>query len=289
MFRVFYIQTIIYCTIFPLLLVTIDETRGSIVLYRRAKAYAHLTPAAAEDGWPSISTLLYEATTRPALLFCTEPVVFFLALWSAFSFGVVFISTQSVAQVYAANYGFSDSASGLIQIALFAGEVVGFFACLPQNRYYRRFAPRNSVGPGVAVPEARLPLSIPASLLGLAGGLFCYGWSAFPHVHWMIPSIGLALVGAGIMVIVTAVDRYITDAYAKYAGSAIAAVAFGENMFAAWLPLATTSMYTVLGFQWASSLLGFVALALSVFPICLLLKGEKIREKSKFMSAASHT
>ena len=105
----------------------------------------------------------------------------------------------------------------------------------------------------------------------------------------MIPSIGLAFVGAGIMVIVTAVDLYITDAYAKYAGSAIAAVAFGENMFAAWLPLATTSMYTVLGFQWASSLLGFVALALSFAPICLLLKGEKIREKSKFMSAASHT
>ena len=194
-----------------------------------------------------------------------------------------------MAQVYAANYGFSDSASGLVQIALFAGEVVGFFACLRQNRYYQRFAPRNPVGPGVAVPEARLPLSIPASLLGLAGGLFWYGWSSLPHVHWMIPSIGLAFVGAGIMVIVTAVDLYITDAYAKYAGSAIAAVAFGENMFAAWLPLATTSMYTVLGFQWASSLLGFVALALSLAPICLLLKGEKIREKSKFMSAASHT
>lgn len=91
------------------------------------------------------------------------------------------------------------------------------------------------------------------------------------------------------MVIVTTVDMYITDSYAKYAGSAIAAVAFGENVFAAWLPLAANSMYTVLGFQWASSLLGFVALGLSMAPVILLWKGDKIREKSTFINEASYS
>ena len=197
--------------------------------------------------------------------------------------------TQSVAQVYSTNYGFSDSASGLVQIALFVGEAIGFFACFPQNAYYQRSAGRNLVEPGSPIPEARLPLSIPASLIGLAGGLFWYAWSSFPQIHWMLPSIGLAFVGSGIMVIVTAVDMYITDAYTKYAGSAIAAVAFGENMFAAWLPLATKSMYTNLGFQWASSLLGFVALALTLAPIALLIKGAAIRKRSKFIKKASYT
>lgn len=103
----------------------------------------------------------------------------------------------------------------------------------------------------------------------------------------MLPTVGLALVGFGIMVIITAVDMYITDAYTKFAGSAIAAVALGENLFAAWLPLATHSMYTSLGFQWASSLLGFVALLLTLAPIVLIWRGESIRRKSKFIQAAS--
>ncbi len=103
----------------------------------------------------------------------------------------------------------------------------------------------------------------------------------------MVPTIGLAFVGFGIVIIITAVDMYITDAYTKFAGSAIAAVALGENLFAAWLPLAAKSMYTNLGFQWASSLLGFVALALTLAPIGLVFKGETIRKRSKFISKAA--
>ena len=88
------------------------------------------------------------------------------------------------------------------------------------------------------------------------------------------------------MVIITAVDMYITDAYTKYAGSAIAAVALGENLFAAWLPLAAKSMYTTLGFQWASSLLAFVAVVLTMAPVVLWWKGEVIRGKSRFIREA---
>ena len=76
---------------------------------------------------------------------------------------------------------------------------------------------------------------------------------------------------------------YITDAYTKYAGSASAAVCFGENIFAAFLPLASQSLYRRIGFHWASSLLGFLALVLSFAPIVLVWKGRVIREKSPFM------
>ena len=286
--RVFYIQLIIYGAFLPLLLLVIKETRGPVILAQCAKQDLELSRGASEAKRPPISTLFYEAIARPAYLLCTQPVVFFLMLWSAFCFGLVFISTQSIEQIYSTNYGFTAAESGLVQISLFIGEVVGFFACLPQNTYYQRSAARNSTNLGVPIPEARLPLSIPASLIGLAGGLFLYAWTSYPFLHWILPSVGLAFVGFGVMVIVTTAVMYLTDSYTKYAGSAIAAVAFGENMFAAWLPLATKRMYTVLGFQWASSLLGFVALALTLAPIILLFKGESIRKKSKFMNEASY-
>ncbi|KAI4189592.1 MAG: hypothetical protein LQ346_005092 [Caloplaca aetnensis] len=286
---VLYVQLIIYCAFIPLVVGFIKETRGPILLKQHAEKDETLAKAMGDLQRPAFSTLLREAALRPATLLVTEPVVFFFTLWAAFCFGLVFIMSQSVAQVYRETYGFSDSASGLVQISLFVGETIGFFACLPQNAYYQRSAARNTVKPGVPIPEARLPLSIPASLVGLAGGLFWYGWASFPHVHWMIPTIGLAFVGFAIVVIITAVDMYITDAYTTFAGSAIAAVAMGQYLFAAWLPLAAKSMYTNLGFQWASSLLGFVALALTLAPIVLLFKGETVRKKSKFIAKAANS
>ena len=278
---------IAYGALFPLVFLIVDETRGHLILSRCAREDSRLVGAANAESKPSIFTRLYEAIIRPAHLLCTEPVVFFFTLWSSFSFGLVFISTQSVAQVYSNSYGFSDASSGLVQVALFIGELAGFVACFPQNRYYLRSAARNPVEPGVPIPEARLPLSILASLLGLAGGHFWYAWASYSYVHWIVPTLGLAFIGFGIMVIVTTVSMYITDAYTKYAGSAIAAIAFGENMFAAWLPFAAKPMYTVLGFQWASSLLGFVALVLTLASIALLWKGERIRERSQFIRKAS--
>ena len=79
---------------------------------------------------------------------------------------------------------------------------------------------------------------------------------------------------------------YVTDAYAKYASSASAAICFGENLFAAFLPLAAMRMYMELGFQWASSLLAFAALLLSFAPVVLVLRGKELRRRSPFMNQA---
>lgn len=85
-----------------------------------------------------------------------------------------------------------------------------------------------------------------------------------------------------------AIMMYVTDAYAKYAASASAAVCFGENIFTAFLPLAAQSMYTNLEFQWAPPVLAFIALLLSFAPIVLVLKGKRIRERSPFMRKAMY-
>jgi len=178
------------------------------------------------------------------------------------------------------NYNFTLQQTGYIQAALLVGEVLATLACLPQNAYHARSARRT----GTLVPEARLPLSVIGSVIGISCGLFWYAWSSNnASIHWIVPTIGLAFVGFGIMIVVHAVVNYLTDAYTEYAASAIAAEAFGENVFAAFLPLATRQMYTVLGFGWASSLLGFAALVLSFAPIVLMWKGKEIRRRSRYL------
>lgn len=85
-----------------------------------------------------------------------------------------------------------------------------------------------------------------------------------------------------------AVVNYLADAYEKYAASALSAASLGRNTFGAFLPLASQALYTNLGFQWASSLLGFIGLALSVVPVILLIKGPDIRARSPFMSESTY-
>jgi hypothetical protein len=110
-----------------------------------------------------------------------------------------------------------------------------------------------------------------------------YGWSSRPDVHWIVPTIGVCIVGVGIYSIYMGVVNYLTDAYEKYAASALSAASLGRNTFGAFLPLASYSLFNNLGFGWAGSLLGFIGAALSVVPVVLVLKGREIRARSPFM------
>lgn len=275
--RVFWIQLIINGATVPIVFFGLTETRGPII---RGKVMDEK-----DVDNPSALLILKNTVARAAILLTTEPTVTSFTTWSAFSFGLVFISTQSVPVVYDL-YNWPVYSSGLVQVSIAIGEIIGLFAFFFQNRVYIRSAAHNPEKHNVPIPESILHLSIPATLFGLCGGLFMYGWSTLGS-HWIVPSIGLALIGFGIVTIVIAASVYVTDSYSGYAASAIAAVAFGENIFAAFLPLAARPMYIRLGFQWASSLLAFIALALALAPTVLLWKGRAIRRKSKAIQKMS--
>ncbi|KAL1649557.1 hypothetical protein SLS58_001614 [Diplodia intermedia] len=67
--------------------------------------------------------------------------------------------------------------------------------------------------------------------------------------------------------------------------SALAANSFARSSFAAAFPLFGVQMYNRLGFQWATSLLAFLALAMAPFPYFFYRYGKRLRGKSRFASA----
>lgn len=274
--RIFWLQLIICGAFAPVVIFFTRETRGPVLQTKHVASSTASTPSTAE----ALSEL-YTTITRSAILLTTELTVSLFTLWSSFAFGLVFISTQSIPLVFGGIYSFAPYSSGLVQTSIGLGQVVGLLACLYQRRLYVTSASRNTQNPGTPVPEAILHLSIPATPLALAGGLFMYGWAIY-QPHWIVPALGLGLMGFASMVIINAASIYVTDSYSNYAASAIAAVAFGENIFAAFLPLAAKPMYEKLGYDWASSLLAFVALALTLAPLLLMFNGERIRSKSTF-------
>lgn len=70
-----------------------------------------------------------------------------------------------------------------------------------------------------------------------------------------------------------------------FAASAIAANTFMRSAFGAAFPMFATYMFDGMGIEWASTLLGCVAVAFIPFPVAMLFYGKKIRAKSKFAPA----
>ena len=120
-------------------------------------------------------------------------------------------------------------------------------------------------------------MSIFGSFVGVTGGMIVYGWTSYAFIPWIAPTIGLAMVGFGQLTVICAVTDYVEDLYAPsdYGASAISALAAVENTFAGLLPLASSKMYTELGFHWASTLLGLIALFISCAPVlCMYTKSK---------------
>lgn len=303
--RIYYIQIIYNAALIPVFWLILRETRGDVILKKRAKKLRKETGreiyAESELDKPSVVSLLKISFMRPTKMLLTEPVVTFFTLWISFAWGILFLFFSSVVQTFGDAYGFGIFQTGLVQLAITVGAVIGTLINPLQDWMYLRTANKNTERPGKPIPEGRLYTSIPGSLLFTAG-LFIYGWTCRPSVHWIVPgecstppkfdemdtnthvlAIGVAIVGVGIYSIYMGVVNYLTDAYEKYAASALSAASLGRNTFGAFLPLASGQLFSTLGFGWAGSLLGFVGLALSVVPVVLLFKGREIRARSPFM------
>lgn len=73
---------------------------------------------------------------------------------------------------------------------------------------------------------------------------------------------------------------YTEDAYKTYAASALAGLGLVRNLMGGGFPLFGSQLFTNLGYQWAGSLLAFLAIVLVPIPFILEKYGERLRYKS---------
>ncbi|KAI0968365.1 putative MFS multidrug transporter [Xylaria arbuscula] len=284
-----YIELIITAALFPILYIGLPESRGSAILRAKATKLRREGKKAYTEQEADSTPLRQRVTsslTRPLYMLFTEGVVFVAAIWAAFILGTIYLFTQSVEQVYGELYEWSPIQSGYVQGAIVVGGILGTVLSLSTNHWYDASAARNTEEPGTPIPEARLYVAIIGGFFGVTGGMFVYAWAAYSTVHWIVITIGLGMVGLGTTAVIISNANYLIDAYSKYAASALAAVGLVENLSIAFLPLASTALYTDLGFHWASTLLGLVSLVLVITPFAVIRWGKEIRARSPFMKEA---
>ena len=130
-------------------------------------------------------------------------------------------------------------------------------------------------------PEDRLPwyITLPGSL-SIPVGLFIYGWGVDKHVHWIVPEIGNAVTGYGMIIILMGINTFLVDSFTRHAASAIAACTVLRSLAGGLLPLCGLKLYYKLGYGWGNSLLAFIALGISPIPILFQLFGARLRARS---------
>jgi MFS family permease len=300
---VYYHQIISLALVTIVVMVFFKETRGSVLLSRRAKALntyldnleasiskpspldEKATPrlrirykVLADESRSSLTRMLYLSLTIPFKLLFTEPVVFFFSLWVAFAWGLLYMTFAVIPLVFSTRHNFTTEQCGAVFSAIAIGSIIATILSIYQEKYARKRWPKLN-----NTPEGRLYFPCVEGCL-LPIGLFWFGWTSYTSIPWISPVLALGCAQIGIFVIYLAVFNYLADVYHRYASSALAAQSFVRNIFAAVFPLFSSQMFERLDFAPASSLLGGIAAVLTIVPWVLLFKGESIRRRSKIAS-----
>ncbi|KAI1078848.1 MFS general substrate transporter [Whalleya microplaca] len=260
-----------------------QETYDVILLHRKAvklrKATGKPYYTETHDASETLSSKLFLSLTRPFRLLVTQPTLQVVALFLAYNFGILYIVLSTFASLWIERYGQSVSDSGLHYIALVIGYTVAAQAGGQVMDYLWGYL-KAKAGDNTA-PEYRVPLMIPGAIL-IPTGLFIYGWTAEHKTHWIVPDIGIAIFGCGIILNTQALQAYVMESYRKYVASASAASQFLRSIAGFAFPIFAPAMYQNLGYGWGNSLLAFTFIAIGwPAPFLLWKFGAKLRALGK--------
>ncbi|PYH46261.1 MFS transporter [Aspergillus saccharolyticus JOP 1030-1] len=279
----YWLQLILAFVAWVLITFTVPETYAPTLLKRRAKklrkqkddpSYVTEMELDARPLAEKLRLTLY----RPLQLLCLEPIVLCISLYMSVLYGLLYMFFIAYPVVYQDGKGWSAGSTGLMFIPLAIGVLMSS-ACAPfVNKHYLSLYQKYG---GKPPAEARLiPMMYSCWLVPIA--LFIFAWTSYPRMHWLGPAMGGWPIGFGFIFLYNSANNYLVDTYQHQAASALAAKTFLRSIWGAATVLFTEQMYARLGYQWAGSLLAFIALACCAIPYVFYFKGASIRRFSKF-------
>lgn len=185
------------------------ETYKKAILRKRAKARGLRYPEPERTPVQAAKFFLRSTLTRPAHMFCVEPVVLCFTSYVSINFGTLYAFFAAFPYVFETQYGFGLGQVGLFFIGLGVGSTAGgaFIIVFSKLMYGRKIAQHGKVP-----PEAKLYLAMIGSLC-LPVSLFWFGWTTQEKVHWMAPVVAEAIFGFGNLLIFMSSVLYVMDFY----------------------------------------------------------------------------
>ncbi|KAI0739594.1 MFS general substrate transporter [Daedaleopsis nitida] len=283
---IFWVLTIFAGVCFVAILFTLPETYAPVILVQRAKKLRKETGdgrywAPLEHNQMPVRRQIAQVLGRPFAMFIREPMLMAIILYMSFIYGCIYLLFEAFPIVFGpGGHNFSDGFTGMTFLSIFVGACSGVVVYLAyfNPRYERSMA---DFAPFPVPPEYRLEVCMwPAPVF--AAAFFWFGWTSFPSVSFWAPLAAGVPLGFAIILIFLGLFNYTIDAYLMYAASALSAATVVRSLFGAGFPLFAAQMYHKLSPQWASTLLGFIAVALAPIPFVLRFYGHHLRKRSKY-------
>lgn len=210
---------------------------------------------------------------RPFALILLPPVLW-CALVQSVTIGFIVAVTSNVASAYSTAYNFKPYQTGLCFFAAIIGALIGIFCGGSLgDKIADFFTKRNG---GIREPEMRLP-AIMFSLISTPLSLILYGVGIQNNLHWMCPTIGLALLNFSIVQGTNVALVYTIDAYRPIAGEVtLTAMAF-KSAFGFLLSFYTNPWIQESGYVNAYGAMAGISAAVLIFWIPLYIWGKRIR------------
>lgn len=268
----------------------VSETRTTILLDREAKRRRELGenpniygPSEVGQNKLTVKEVL-QIWQRPFVMFLKEPIVLCLSLLSGFSDALIFVCMESFALVYD-QWGFSATQAGLAFIPIVIGYFLAYFIHLPDVARQQHII--HTQGEDARYAERRLLLLLFLAPLECIG-LFGFAWTSMgpAYTPWIAPMIFTVLIAIANYSIYMSTIDYMVAAYGPYSASATGGNGFARDFLAGVAIMYATPMYTNIGgkfhLQWASTLLGCLAILVAIPIYVFYWKGPAIRAKSEF-------
>ncbi|EGV60935.1 hypothetical protein PSN45_001262 [Yamadazyma tenuis] len=280
----FHVMTIWCAVIVVMVVLFVPETYQPVLLMAKAKRVRKETGddryyAPLEKSKRSLVQAILLSCERPIGLLFRDKMTFVLCFYTGFNLAIVYMFFVAVPYIFETVYGFEIDHVGLTFIGLILGMAISslvgpFFV----TKYMNKKAAANK---GIMEPEFRF-FSIEIGVFIAPMGLLVMGWTAYPHVHWMGPIIGMFIFGFGIIFIFNGIFGYTVDAYRLYAASAMATNSLVRSIMGGVFPLFGKQMYKKMGIHWASTFLALIGCLLIPVAFLFAKHGPRLRQQSKY-------
>ncbi|KAI4164964.1 MAG: hypothetical protein LQ342_001240 [Letrouitia transgressa] len=264
-------------------IIVLPETYVPVLLKRKARRLRYETKNWAlhsklEETPVDIKGFASKYLSRPFLMLFLEPILLLLTLYLSFIYGIIYLLFEAYPVSFIEDRHYNEGVGALPFIAIIVGTIIGS----AYVTYYTLTTIRSRYNTiGRVTPEDRLvPLIVGGAIFPV--GLFWFAWTSFPSLSPWPQIVAGVPIGAGILIIFLQIMSYLIDVYTINANSALSANTMVRSLFGGGFPLFALPMYHNLGVQWATSLLGFLAVAFFPMPIIFYVYGEKIRRMSRY-------
>jgi DHA1 family multidrug resistance protein-like MFS transporter len=266
----------------------LPETSTPNILLRRAQRLRRLTGdsrlrAQSEIDQKNLkpSAVIIDALIKPLEITIKDPAIAFVNIYTAIIYGIYYSFFEVFPLVYPVYYGFSLGMIGVVFTCVLVACLLGIAV---YTSYLYWYLIPDIMKNGLRAQESRL---VPAlfACFGPTIGLFVFGWTARPDIHWMAPTIGIVIYAASVFVVMQCIFVYVPLSYPQYAASLFAGNDFLRSALACGSILFARPLFINLGVGKGVSVLGGLSVIGIIGMFTLWVFGAKLRARSKFAIA----